>query len=276
MLDNLLYRLPATQTLPNRPSVQMKIAAVLKLVRNGFAILVGFVGPAVAGPPFVLDDPQPTDAGHYEIYAFAAGTSTRDGSEGEAGIDFNYGGAPDLQLTAVFPIGFSSPAGQGAFAGLGSAGLGNIELAAKYKFLHQENFGLDVAVFPRVFLPAGSSVAGDRHASFFLPVWLEKDWGDWSLFGGGGCELNRGGDSRNFCIGGAVLLRKVTENFHLGVEMYHQSSDTRDGRSNTSVGLGAIFDISDTYHLLGYAGRGIQNANATNQLTWYSSVLFTF
>ncbi|HUJ47723.1 MAG TPA: hypothetical protein VLV55_11370, partial [Rhizomicrobium sp.] len=82
--------------------------------------------------------------------------------------------------------------------------------------------------------------------------------------------------SRNFCIGGAVLLRKVTENFHLGVEMYHQSSDTRDGRSNTSVGLGAIFDISDTYHLLGYAGRGIQNANATNQLTWYSSVLFTF
>jgi len=276
MLDNLLYRLPATQTLPNRPSVQMKIAAVLKLVRNGFAILVGFVAPALAGPPFVLDDPQPTDTGHYEIYAFATGTVTHDGSEGEAGIDFNYGAAPDLQLTAVLPAGFSAPAGQGVFAGMGSAGLGNIELAAKYKFLHQDDVGVDVAVFPRVFLPAGSAAAGERHASFFLPVWLEKDWGDWSLFGGGGCELNRGGDSRNFCIGGAVLLRKVTENFHLGVEMYHQSSDTRDGRSNTSVGLGAIFDISDTYHLLGYAGRGIQNANATNQLTWYSSVLFTF
>jgi hypothetical protein len=257
----------------------MKITAHAGLVRTGFAaaaILACLARAATAGPPFVLDDPQPTDAGHYEIYAFSTGTSTRDGSGGEAGIDFNYGAAPDLQLTAVVPVGFSSPAGQGAFAGVGSAGLGNIELAVKYKFLHQEDVGVDVAVFPRVFLPAGSAVAGERHASVFLPIWIEKDWDDWSAFGGGGCELNRGGDSRDFCIGGAVLLRKVTEEFHLGVETYHQSADTRPGRANTSMGLGAIYDISDNYHLMGYAGRGIQNANITNQLTWYSAVQFTF
>jgi hypothetical protein len=259
--------------------VQMKISAHAGLVRIAFAagtVFASFTGVAIAGPPFVLDDPQPTDTGHYEIYAFATGASTRDGSGGEAGIDFNYGGAANLQLTAVLPVGFSSPSGQGAFAGLGSAGLGNIELAAKYKFLHQDDVGVDVAVFPRVFLPAGSAAAGDRHTSFLLPIWLEKDWGDWSAFGGGGCELNRGGDSRDFCIGGAVLLRKVTEDFHLGVEMYHQTADTRPGRANTSMGLGAIYDLSDNYHLLGYAGRGIQNASTTNQLTWYSSVLFTF
>lgn len=230
----------------------------------------------MAGPPFVLDDPEPTDTGHYEIYTFATGTATRDGSAGEAGIDFNYGGAPDLQLTAVLPVGFSSPAGQGAFAGLGSAGLGNVELAAKFKFLHQEDIGVDVAVFPRLFLPAGSSAAGERHASFLLPIWIGRDWGDWSAFGGGGCELNRSGDSRDFCIGGAVLLRKMTDTFHLGVEMYHQTPDTKGGRANTSVGLGGIYDISDNYHLLAYAGRGIEDAGSTNRLTWYSSVLFTF
>jgi len=253
----------------------MKIATTVRFGLIAAGAFIVLSSAAMAGPPFVLDDPEPTDTGHYEIYAFATGTSTHDGGSGEAGIDFNYGGATDLQLTAVFPVGFSSPAGQGAFAGLGSASLGNIELAAKYRFLHQDEFGVDVAVFPRVFLPAGSAAAGERHASFYLPIWIEKDWGNWSAFGGGGCELNRGSDSRDFCIGGAVLLRKVTEAFHLGLEMYHQSPDTKGGRANTSLGLGAIYDITDNYHLLSYAGRGIQNANATNQFTWYASVLFT-
>ncbi len=106
------------------------------------------VSPAFAGPPYVTDDPEPTDFGHYEIYAFAGGTSARDGSGGAGGIDFNYGAAPDLQLTAVLPLAWDSPNAGGA-----SAGLGNVELAAKYKFLHQDDVGVDVAFFPRVFLP---------------------------------------------------------------------------------------------------------------------------
>src|ERR1700749_4484690 len=83
--------------------------------------------PALAGPPYVTDDPEPTDTGHYEIYLFADGTSARDGSGGEAGIDFNYGAAPDLQLTAVLPLGYDDPK-----TGPATTALGNIELAAKY------------------------------------------------------------------------------------------------------------------------------------------------
>ena len=49
------------------------------------------------------------------------------------------GGAPDLQLTAVLPIAYDEA---------GHAGLGNIELAAKYKFLHQDDVGFDVSIFP--------------------------------------------------------------------------------------------------------------------------------
>ena len=29
-------------------------------------------GPAWAGPPFVTDDPEPTDLGHWEIYDFVS------------------------------------------------------------------------------------------------------------------------------------------------------------------------------------------------------------
>jgi hypothetical protein len=42
------------------------------------------------------------------------------------------------------------------------------------------------------------------------------------------------------------------------------------------VGLGARYDLTDSYHLLGYFNRGVQNANETNQYSWYAALLFTF
>jgi hypothetical protein len=157
------------------------------------ALLLGSAASAIAGPPYLTDDPEPTDYGHYEIYTFSNGTATRDGSSGESGIDFNYGAAPNLQLTATLPAGYSV-SGSGPLM----ASLGNIEFAAKYRFLTQQNAGLDVSVFPRVFLPSASSSAGEQHASLLLPVWMENDWGEWSAFGGGGCESTEAGILKTF------------------------------------------------------------------------------
>ena len=42
--------------------------------------LAGLTMPAVAGPPYLTDDPEPTDYKHFEIYAFTNGTATRDGT----------------------------------------------------------------------------------------------------------------------------------------------------------------------------------------------------
>lgn len=226
---------------------------------------------AWAGPPFVSDDPQPTDDGHYEIYAFAQGSAARDGAGASFGIDFNYGAAPDLQLTAVLPIETDMPK-QGASA----TGIGNIELAAKYKFLHQADVGWDVAFFPRVFLPSLSKQVGDQHAALLLPLWAERDWGSWSTFGGGGCVLNRGGDSQNYCLAGWALTRRVLPDLVLGAELVHQGADQKGGRASTGVGAGLIYDLSEHLHLLAYAGPGLQNAAETAQYAWYSSVLFTF
>ena len=163
----------------------------------GFTLLMASLAPAAAGPPYMTDDPEPTDTGHFEIYAFTQGMAAQGGTSGQSGIDFNYGGAPNLQLTATAHMDYAVPPG-----GPAVGGLGNVELAAKYRFLTQQNFGLDVAVFPRVFLPSASANVGDQHASLLLPVRLEKDWGKWSAFGGGGCELNRGGELEEFLRGG--------------------------------------------------------------------------
>jgi hypothetical protein len=112
----------------------------------GACLSVLSCGPALAGPPCLSDDPEPTDYGHFEINAFVDGVTSRDGTQGESGIDFNYGGAPDLQLTAVVPLAYDER---------GQTGIGNIELGAKYRFLHQSDDGLDVAIFPSLFLLAG-------------------------------------------------------------------------------------------------------------------------
>jgi hypothetical protein len=223
--------------------------------------------PALAGPPYVTDDAEPTDLGLFEIYAFTGGTTARDGTSGAGGIDFNYGGARDLQLTAVVPFEYDGP---------GRTGIGNIELAAKYRFLHQDDFGWDVAVFPRVFLPSASRDAGDKHGSFLLPIWVEKDFGKWSAFGGGGCALNNGDGGRNYCLEGWVVTRELTPALHLGVEVYHQSAGTRGGRETTGLGFGATYDLSENYHLMASAGPGIENAAGTDRATWYVAMLFTF
>ena len=158
----------------------------------------------------------------------------------------------------------------------GETGIGNIELAAKVRFLHQDDFGWDVAVFPRVFLPSASGNAGDRHASFLLPVWVGKDFGPWSTFGGGGCALNNGGGSQDYCQIGWAVTREVTPTLHLGTEIYHQTADTRGGRATTGLGAGAVYDLSDHYHLMASIGPGIENAAETDRYSWYTAMLFTF
>src|ERR1700681_4264031 len=87
--------------------------------------MFGLVRPALAGPPYVSDDPEPTDYKHFEIYTFSNGTATNGDISGATGVDFNYGAAPDLQLTATLPAGFDRP----AFSRT-SLGPSNIELAA--------------------------------------------------------------------------------------------------------------------------------------------------
>jgi hypothetical protein len=58
-------------------------------------------------------------------------------------------------------------------------------------------------------------------------------------------------------------------------------SELPNGRSQRhtildALGVGARYDLSDNYHLLAYVNRGVQNADATDQLSWYTALLFTF
>ena len=228
-------------------------------------------GAAFAGPPYVTDDPEPTDYQHFEIYTFNDGTAARDERAGETGIDFNYGAALDLQLSTTIALSYVQPQpGKTVWA------VGNIEFGAKYRFLSQDDFGWDVSAYPQVFLPSASARLGEPHASVFLPVWMQKDWDAWSTFGGGGCTLGSGSGAKDWCVAGWALTRHVLPNLEIGAEIYHATPDMRDERQSTGMGVGAIYDLNETYHLLASFGPGIQNAAETNRMTWYAALEFTF
>jgi hypothetical protein len=240
-----------------------------RLVRVWLLALVGAcaVAPAVAGPPFVSDDPEPTEKGHWEIYAFAGGSHVPGEIAGGAGFDINYGGAKDLQLTAVLPLNYQIGAD-------GAAGLGNIELAAKYKFLHQSEGSLipDIAFFPRAFVPTAGRRFGAGRLSILLPLWAQKEFGKWSVFGGGGYDINPGLGQRSFWVTGIGLQRAVNDRFSLGAEVYRQTADADDAHRFAAVNVGGLYRLSDHWSLIGSAGPGIDHARYQGRYVFYAAL----
>jgi hypothetical protein len=214
--------------------------------------------PALAGPPFVTDDPEPTDPGHWEIYNFALGTYQPGNASTQFGVDVNYGPVKDIQLTATLPLAVQT--GQ-------PFGAGNAEFAIKLKFLHHDDgvVPLDVSFFPRVFVPTAH---GSTQAQVLLPVWAEHDWEGWSVFGGGGYTINPGAGNRDFWQQGAVLTRQVRPGFMLGIEYYGQGADTLTDRAVTGVNLGTQIHIAGPFSLLGAFGQGLNR----KQTIFYSSL----
>ncbi len=226
-------------------------------------------GGAQAGPPYQTDDAEPTETGHWEIYAFGDGASSHGTLAGEAGLDFNYGAAEDLQMSLVIPFGYSRPDDEGF-----RSGFGDIEIGAKFRFVHQTDTMPDISVFPSLQIPVGSSQFAPSHVSEFLPVWAEKDFGAWSLFGGGGYDINPGNNNRNYWFFGAALTRQVTPELQLGIEIFHATPDIAGGNGATGLGIGADCAISEHYHLIASYAPRLQNIDSTSIHTYYVALEF--
>lgn len=208
-------------------------------------ILWGAAAPAIAGPPYVTDDPVPTDTGHWEIYGFTSGEGHRWSLEEDVGLDLNYGALEGIQLTATLPLSFSHEPLEHW-----RGGTGDVELGVKYRFFHGEKAGFSAAIFPRVILPTASRSRGER-ARFLLPLWIGKDFrGGTSLFGGGGYEINPGIGNRDFWEAAVAVTQDLGEAVSVGAELTRQGRDTTGGSHQTRAGLGSIIRLSKHDNLL--------------------------
>ena len=205
--------------------------------------------PASAGPPFLTDDPEPTDTGHWEIYApLVAAAGLGRNYDGAFGAELNYGAVKNVQLTLGLPASFVHDRSGWR------VGRGDVEASIKYRFYHDEAANIQIAAFPGITIPTAGAGLGNRQVTALLPVWVQKDAGAWSVFGGGGYAINPGAGNRSFWTGGIAATRNVSRLLLLGIEADRQGPDTIDGRASTSLGAGGIIKLGGPFRLLASGG----------------------
>jgi hypothetical protein len=161
------------------------------------------VAPTVAwaGPPFLTDDPEPTETDHWEIYGpLIEGEGKGVVYEGSVGAEINYGAAPGVQITVGLPMAYSHD-------GTGMRwGVGDVAVSVKYRFYHDEGAGIQIAVFPGMTLPTASYGMGNGKITGLLPVWVQKDTGPWSVFRQGADTVG-GNGSTSLGIGAIYQMK---------------------------------------------------------------------
>ena len=233
---------------------------------------------AIAGPPYRTDDPEPVELYHWEFYTFTQGTHISGDTSGVGpAFEFNYGLIPNGQFHIVVPMAFDTPAG-----GPNQFGIGDTELGLKYRFIEEDKDGWrpQVGVFPFLELPSGnqSKGLGAGHTREFLPLWVQKGFGEWTTYGGGGYWINQDNNlgDKNYWYFGWLLQRKITDKLTLGGEIFHQTATNINSFESTGFNLGGSYDFDDHNHLLFSAGRGFQNASTTNLYSWYLGWQITY
>jgi hypothetical protein len=207
---------------------------------------------AQAGPPFQTDDPTPVDLGHYEAYLFGMvdGTPVEIDSAGPA-FEFNWGAIPNVQLHAILPFGAAVPLNNPVYAPAGAGpsayGLTDMELGIKYGFIKQTKYRPQIGSFTMFEIPTGSYSRGLGVGKVWykLPLWIEKEFGPWSLVGGAGYAVVPQDQYRNFPYGGFLVKREINKKIELSIESF---SHAREGFAAAQTEASTLIDAGGYYH----------------------------
>jgi hypothetical protein len=226
----------------------------------------------LAGPPFLTDDPEPVNYQHWEAYIFANGDHTSGGGYAINGpaLEMNYGVLPDTQLHLIVPM--TSVGGNGT---PGATGLGDTEVGVKYRFLHETNGWPQIGIFPMAELPTGDAGRGlgNGRTWFRLPLWMQKSWGPWTTYGGGGAALNSAPGQRDYPFGGWLVQRDFGPHLTLGGELYGQGQDTAGDHGYAAYNLGGSCNVNEHFSLLFSAGHSFAGDQHT---LWYFGLYWTW
>jgi hypothetical protein len=249
-----------------------KTVLIRFLIASVFLTSTLLYATAWAGPPFVTDDPVPVEYKHWEVYLASLGQIDQDGSSMTAPhIEVNYGAIPDVQLHLITPMENVNPAG-----GKAHYGYGDTELGVKYRFIQEGEWCPMVATFPLLEMPTGKSSEGlgNGAAQLFLPIWLQKSWGPWTTYGGGGYWINPGQGNRNNWFFGVVVQRDISKQLTLGAEIFHGTASVdEEDDTHTGFNIGAIINLTDVQHLMFSAGRDF---SGPNRFSYYVAYQLTF
>ncbi len=224
-----------------------------------FALTLAVTQSWAQGPPYQTDDPVPVDLHHYEFYVFggADGTPVEMDSIGPA-FEFNWGALPRLQLHAILPWGVVAPSNNPIYlpSGTGSTvfGLTDMELGAKIAFIKEGKHMPQIGSFTMFEMPTGSAQKGLGVGKVWykLPIWLQKNVGDWTFDGGGGYQVVPQVGYRNFPYTGWLVKKKLNERLELGAEVFAHG---REGPAAPQTEASTMLDIGGYYHFKAHPGQ---------------------
>jgi len=220
-------------------------------LRLGLALLCA--GQVFAGPPYLTDDPEPVDLHHWEIFLFAQGQTSAGARSGIfPAVEANYGPFRNAQIQVQVPMAYADGSD-----GRLRHGLGDLQVGFKYRFLEEESAGVQVSAYPQIQVPTGREEEGlgGGHYRIFLPVWLQKSFGAWSVCGGGGWWRNPGADERDFAVGGLLVQRQFGETAFLGLEVFHQQASSTEAPASTAWNVGGGITLSPHLQAIASGGR---------------------
>lgn len=227
--------------------------------------------PALAGPPYQTDDPEPTPYRHYEIYINSQFSHDPEGLSGTfPSLEINYGLMPNVQFSVTASLAAARPPG-----GTWHTGFGDSEVALKVRFVGETANTPQIAFYPAVILPSGDANLrlGDGATKIFLPLWAQKSFGPWSVFGGGGVWRNPGPGKRDYTFSGIAAQKDLTQTLALGAEVFHTGAATIDGRASTEFSVGAIKGLDEHHKLLFSIGRSLDGTNTLSTYVAYELYL---
>jgi hypothetical protein len=226
-------------------------------------ILILAAAPAIAGPPFQTDDPEPIDYKNYEFYTFATsdGTKVETDTEGPA-LEFNWGALPNVHLHIILPAAAIFPSNTPALAPAGTGprafGLGDMELGIKYRFVQEGKHRPMIGTFTMLEMPTGSESRGLGVGKVWykVPIWVQKSFGPWTTYGGGGeTVFNNSPGYRNYPFAGWLVQRDLGKKWTLATEVFYHGPEglaTAQTRPATMVDFGGYYKFrgDPSYQLL--------------------------
>ena len=250
---------------------------LMKLPHMTLAVAAAFAGwlPILcwAGPPFRTDDPEAVEHKHAEFYVFTAQTLTADSRAGVGpAFEVNYGVVENIQLHLVATFAFNKPSGEGS-----AHGYGDTELGVKWQLTEDAEGMPMIGVFPLVELPTGDADKGlgNDRTQLFLPVWLQKKWGDFQTYGGGGYWINNAPGARNYWFAGWQAQYQFSEHVTLGAEVFHTTSQFDGQPSSTGFNVSGFYNFDEHNYLLFSIGKGITHVSETNRVSSYVGYQYT-
>lgn len=236
----------------------MKSTLILAL----FALNVFSAVCAWAGPPFQTDDPEPIDFRHFEFYTFASsdGTPLETDTLGPA-VELNWGALPNVHLHLMIPAATIFPGGEAR-----AFGPGDIETGIKYRFVQETKKRPMIGTFVMMELPAGDADRGLGVGKtwFKLPLWLQKSWGPWTAYGGGGEVVYSGKvpGYRDYPFAGWLVQRDFGKKWTLGAEAFFHGPEgegTPQTRASTLIDSGGYYKFhgDESYQFLFCYGHSV-------------------